>query len=134
MNALAQMVYRLGDHCSTFQSDIGLDAEAKGAGTVDFQVWADNVMLYDSGVITGSSPTKTVRVGLNGYQTLQLVVTDAQDGITNDVADWATLRSSADRERPSNHTYASPASKRMFAVVTALMVGPKLLISGKVAL
>lgn len=46
-------------------------------------------MLYDSGVITGSSPTKTVRVDLAGYQTLRLVVTDAQDGITNDVADWA---------------------------------------------
>ena len=83
----AQMVYRLGGHCSTFQRDISLDAAAKGGGTVDFQIWADNVMLYDSGVITGSSPTKTVRVGMNGYQTLRLVVTGAQDGIANDVAD-----------------------------------------------
>ncbi|WP_213777059.1 NPCBM/NEW2 domain-containing protein [Caballeronia sp. dw_276] len=89
VNAPAQMVYRLGGHCSSFQSDIGLDAAAKGAGTVDFQVWADNVMLYDSGVINGSSPTKTVHVSLNGYQTLRLVVTDAQDGVANDVADWA---------------------------------------------
>ncbi len=89
VNAPAQMVYRLGGNCSTFQSDIGLDAAAKGVGTVDFQVWADNVMLYDSGVITGSSPTKTVRVSLNGYQTLRLVVTGAQDGVANDVADWA---------------------------------------------
>jgi len=89
VNAPAQMVYRLGGHCSTFQSDIGLDAAAKGAGTVDFQVWADNVMLYDSGVINGSSPTKTVHVGLSGYQTLRLVVTDGQDGVANDVADWA---------------------------------------------
>ncbi|WP_082508679.1 NPCBM/NEW2 domain-containing protein [Burkholderia sp. Leaf177] len=89
VSAPAQMVYRLGGHCSSFQSDIGLDAAAKGAGTVDFQVWADNTMLYDSGVINGSSPTKTVRVSLSGYQTLRLVVTDAQDGVANDVADWA---------------------------------------------
>ena len=89
VNAPAQLVYRLDGHCSTFQSDIGLDAAAQGAGSVDYQVWADNVELYDSGTVTSSTPIKTVRVGVAGRKTLRLVVTDGQDGVTNDVADWA---------------------------------------------
>lgn len=89
VNAPAQLVYRLDGHCSTFQSDIGLDTAAQGAGTVDYQVWADNIELYDSGLVTSSTPTKTVQVSVAGRNTLRLVVTDGQQGVTNDVADWA---------------------------------------------
>ncbi|HZZ13423.1 MAG TPA: NPCBM/NEW2 domain-containing protein [Paraburkholderia sp.] len=89
VNAPAQLVYRMNGHCSTFQSDIGLDAAAQGAGTVDYQVWADNVELYDSGPVTSSTPVKTVHVSVAGRNTLRLVVTDGQDGVTSDIADWA---------------------------------------------
>lgn len=89
VNAPAQLVYRLNGHCTTFQSDIGLDAAANGAGSVDYQVWADNVELYDSGIVTSATPIKTVRVNVAGRNSLRLVVTDGQDGVTNDVADWA---------------------------------------------
>ncbi|CAH2801988.1 MAG: hypothetical protein CPDRYMAC_5366 [uncultured Paraburkholderia sp.] len=76
VNAPVQIVYRLNGRCTTFQSDIGLDAAAQGAGSVDYQVWADNVELYDSGLVTGSMPVKTVRVSVTGRNTLRLVVTD----------------------------------------------------------
>ncbi|MFM0730060.1 NPCBM/NEW2 domain-containing protein [Paraburkholderia sediminicola] len=89
VNAPAQLVYRLNGHCSTFQSDIGLDAAAQGAGSVDYQVWADNIELYDSGIVTSTTPIKTVQVSIAGRNTLRLVVTDGQDGVTNDIADWA---------------------------------------------
>jgi alpha-galactosidase len=89
VNAPAQLVYRLNGKCTTFQSDIGLDAAANGGGTVDYQVWADNIELYDSGLVTSSTPTKTVRVSVAGRNTLRLVITDGATGVTNDVADWA---------------------------------------------
>jgi alpha-galactosidase len=89
VNAPAQLVYRLNGNCTTFQSDIGLDAAAQGGGTVDYQVWADNVELYDSGLVTSSTPIKTVKVSVAGRNTLRLVITDGATGITNDVADWA---------------------------------------------
>jgi alpha-galactosidase len=89
VNAPAQLVYRLNGNCTTFQSDIGLDAAAQGGGTVDYQVWADNVELYDSGLVTSSTPVKTVKVSVAGRSTLRLVVTDGATGVTNDVADWA---------------------------------------------
>jgi len=89
LHAPAQIVYRLNGKCTTFQSDIGLDAAANGAGTVDYQVWADDVELYDSGLVTSSTATKTVRVGVAGRNTLRLVITDGATGVTNDVADWA---------------------------------------------
>jgi alpha-galactosidase len=52
-------------------------------------VWADDVELYDSGLVTSSTATKTVRVGVAGRNTLRLVITDGATGLTNDVADWA---------------------------------------------
>ncbi|WP_181969764.1 NPCBM/NEW2 domain-containing protein [Paraburkholderia sp. DHOC27] len=89
VNAPAQLVYRLNGKCTTFQSDIGLDAAAQGGGTVDYQVWADNVELYDSGLVANATPIKTVKVSVAGRNTLRLVITDGADGVTNDVADWA---------------------------------------------
>jgi len=56
---------------------------------VIFQVWGDGVLLYESGVMTGSTPTKSVNVNIAGKSQLRLVVTDGGDGISSDHADWA---------------------------------------------
>jgi glucose/arabinose dehydrogenase len=47
------------------------------------------VQLFDSGVMTGASPTQLANVDLTGRQTLRLVVTGGTDGVALDHADWA---------------------------------------------
>ncbi len=47
----------------------------------------DGVLLYESGVITGSTPTKSVNVNTAGKSQLRLVVTDGGDGVNSDHAD-----------------------------------------------
>jgi hypothetical protein len=66
-----------------------LDDEAGTNGTVAFRLYADNVLMYDSGTMTNSSPTHSVRVNLAGKRTLRLQVADGGDGNTWDHADWA---------------------------------------------
>ncbi|MFN8556293.1 MAG: NPCBM/NEW2 domain-containing protein [Dehalococcoidia bacterium] len=41
--------------CSSFLADVGVDDEVGANGSVVFEVWADGVKLYDSGLLTGSS-------------------------------------------------------------------------------
>ena len=81
-----------GAKCFNFTADVGIDAEVGSRGSVVFQVFADGVKLYDSGVMKGSSATKRVNVGVVGKKELKLIVTDAGDGISYDHADWADPR------------------------------------------
>src|SRR6185503_5463616 len=53
-HAYSEIRYALGGQYARFQSDVGVDDEVDGeAGpysTIVFQVWADGVKLYDSGI------------------------------------------------------------------------------------
>lgn len=92
VHAYSEIRYTLNGAYSTFQSDIGVDDEVGNNGSVIFQVWADGVKLYDSGVMTGSSPTQSVNINVSGKNVLQLIVTDAGNGNGYDHADWAGAR------------------------------------------
>jgi hypothetical protein len=89
VHAASTVIYNLGGKYSKFISDIGVDDEMGSTGSVVFQVWADGVQIYDSGIMTGSSATKTVSVDVTGKSQLKLVVTNGGDNIDSDHADWA---------------------------------------------
>jgi hypothetical protein len=72
-----------------FHSDIGVDDEVGNNGSVIFQVYVDGVKKFDSGLMTGSSPTQNVDLDLTNASTLRLVVTDGGNGNAFDHADWA---------------------------------------------
>jgi alpha-galactosidase len=81
--------YRLGRACRRFTADVGIDDETSGRGSVQFEVWADGVRLFDSGRMTGTSPPKRVDVNLTGRRELRLFVGIAGDAYGFDHADWA---------------------------------------------
>jgi DNA-binding beta-propeller fold protein YncE len=91
VHAPAEVRYALDGTCSRFKADVGLDDEKNG-GAVVFQVWADAIKVYDSGIMTGTTATKTVDVGIAGAKELRLVVTDGGNGDGEDHADWADAR------------------------------------------
>ncbi len=92
VNAISQIVYNLGGAYTSFLSDIGVDDEETKYGTVDFQVIADGVKIYDSGTMTATSATKSINVSVAGVQQLTLICTDAGDGPDYDHGDWAGAR------------------------------------------
>ena len=89
VHAASDVRYNLGGKCTVFIADIGVDDEVGSNGSVVFQVYADGIEKYDSGMMTGSSATKYVDIDVTGANELQLVVNDSGDGKSYDHADWA---------------------------------------------
>lgn len=95
VHANSSVTYALGGQCSTLTGEVGLDDEIDRQtvhGSVVFQVFADGVKLFDSGVMRGNTVSKAVNVSVAGRRELKLVVTDAGDTIWYDHADWAGMR------------------------------------------
>src|SRR5262249_53812030 len=91
VHADSDLHYALNQQYTRFVADVGIDDEVGSNGNVIFQVFADGVKLFDSGSMTGNSPTKHVDVDVTGRTDLHLVV--LKNG-TNayDHADWADAR------------------------------------------
>ncbi len=90
-HASSTITYALAGAYSTFVSTVGVDQEedGKGTGSVDFQVYGDGVLLYDSGVLTNDQ-SANISVGIAGVKTLTLVAANGVAGsIDYDHADWA---------------------------------------------
>ncbi len=90
-HADSEIIYNLGGNSSSFISDIGIDDEVGTGGAVRFQVFADGVLLYDSGVMTGSSQTQAINVSVAGRQQLRLLIS-AEGDPNSDHANWAGAR------------------------------------------
>jgi alpha-galactosidase len=95
VKAESAIKFRLDGKYKTFVSDIGLDDQSKGKGSVRFQVWADGKKLFDSGEVRGTAKARTITVPVQGKQELWLVVTDAGNGNAHDYANWANARLAA---------------------------------------
>ena len=88
-HAASDVRYTLAGTCSLFTATVGVDDEVGANGSVVFQVFTDGTKVYDSGVLTGSSPSAAVSLDVTGKTALQLVVTNGGDNIDYDHADWA---------------------------------------------
>jgi hypothetical protein len=93
-HAASTIVYNLAGAYTTFVSAVGIDQEedGKGTGSVDFQVYGDGVLLFDSGVLTNDQVVN-IAVSVAGVKTLTLVATNGVPGsIDYDHADWANAQ------------------------------------------
>lgn len=93
VHAFSGVECRLGGIASRFQADIGVDDEVgAGKGSIVFQVYADGMKLYDSGIRHGGDAHLSIDLDVTGVNRLTLGVNDADDGINYDHADWAAAR------------------------------------------
>lgn len=90
-HAASDIRFKLDRRCSRFDAVVGVD-DYVTRGTIRFRVWADGVVLHDSGIMTGAQPGQPISVDVSGRYELRLVVTDGGDGIGYDHADWADAR------------------------------------------
>jgi hypothetical protein len=93
VHSYSDVRFNISNACSAFQADVGIDDEMVGpSGSIVFQVFADGVKVFDSGLMRPDTATKQVYVSLSGKNELRLVVTDAGDGPGSDHGDWANAR------------------------------------------
>jgi hypothetical protein len=83
----SELVFPLDGVCDRFHTMVGADDE--GGGSMAFEVWADGVKLFASGVLKKGAQAKEVDVSVAGVKTLRLVVADGGMGINGAHADWA---------------------------------------------
>ncbi len=91
-HAVSDVTVYLGGNCSRFTATVGVDDEVGSNGSVTFSVVSDGTTLTTTPVLTGSSASVNLDVGISGTQLLDLVVDDAGNGNSYDHADWANAR------------------------------------------
>ena len=84
--------YDLGGQFTMFRASLGIADGTGGRGSVVFQVYADGVRIFDSGIVTAATFTRQIALNVAGRKELKLVVTDAGDGRAFDYAVWAEAR------------------------------------------
>ena len=90
----------LGGGSESFAAAVGVDDNAGGAGSVEFQAIGDGRTLWRSGVMKAGQKAKDVSLDLRGVRTLLLLVGDAGDGNSYDHADWADARFVVSGQKP----------------------------------
>jgi alpha-galactosidase len=90
VNSPATIYYYLGGNCSTFTSDLGLDDSDRGAGSVIYEFSADGKQIYNSGIVTNSTPTVHANVDVSGAQVLELQVAEGNGTPNYGNADFGT--------------------------------------------
>ena len=128
VHALSDVRFALGGVCSLMTAKIGLDDEVGANGSVIFQVFGDSATtpLYDSGLMVGTTATKTVSVNITGVNTLRLVVGIGPEGNSSDHADWADAMvtcSTGGDTTPPTVTAVSPAPAATGVVVNTNVIG-----------
>jgi alpha-galactosidase len=102
-HAISTMLIDLENQAVSFAATVGVDDGAIAEGTIRFYVIGDKKVLWDSGPMKKGEPAKDAKVNLAGVRLLGLLVTDAGDGNTGDLADWCdasiTFSSSVDARR-----------------------------------
>ncbi len=88
VDAPSMIVYRLGQVCTNFTADVGIDDQVTMGGSVVFHVIVDGTEVSTTTATGGGAPQHLV-VDLTGKRRLKLLVTNDADGPANDIADWA---------------------------------------------
>jgi alpha-galactosidase len=80
----------LDGKAKSFTAKVGVDDNAKNAkASIEFLVYGDDRVLWQSGRCTLGDKPRECRVDLSGVTNLELVVTDLGNGIDFDHGDWA---------------------------------------------
>ncbi len=90
--APSALIYRLGPDCMAFKATIGVDDDQGDEGSVVFEVWSDNELLYRSDVKRGSDDAEDIDVTVTGHSRIKLRVTNGVDDTARDRAAWAEAR------------------------------------------
>lgn len=93
-HAVSDIEYCLKGYYKTFFAEVGMDIYSLKYkyGSVIFQVFGDNKLLWESGVMKYSDPAKPVEIDISGVNKLRLHVDGAGDGISYDHANWANVK------------------------------------------
>ncbi len=100
--ATSIFLFHLHGDAERFTAQAGVDDEVEGSrASVEFLVYADDEIVWQSGTMKPREDAKEIEVNLTGVDELALVVTDAGDGDRRDHANWADAGFEVDGKKPT---------------------------------
>ena len=93
-HAKSEIVYDLTDKDATlFSAFVGVDrAMYNGPSSIEFKVYVDGELAYESGIMRARDTQKFVEVDIAGAKELKLVATDGGDSNGSDHSNWADAK------------------------------------------
>ena len=95
-HAESDITYSIGGAYETFKAFIGVDDATCSSGSVQFQVYTDGGLAYQSPVLTQADAAVPISIDVTNVNTLRLVVNDGGSQESNpiacDHADWADAK------------------------------------------
>lgn len=113
--SIAEFVLDLRGQAVRFRSMVGLDDFAEDPqreGSVRFQLWADEKLLADTGVLRVGDAPKLLDVDLRGARTLTMRLDDGGDTSNGDIANWGDAMIQMLPGAPPPTAYAAPQAPR----------------------
>lgn len=92
VHAISRLTFNLNRGYSRFVSDIGVDDSAGDKGSVVFKVYADGELIYESEVLRGTAPARSIDLDVLNVRQLVLEVTAGDDDDIFDRANWANAK------------------------------------------
>jgi hypothetical protein len=92
VHAESEVVYSLNSEYMLFESFVGVDDEVSNNGSVQFLVYTDGVLAYQSPTLFTDDEPLFVSIDVSGVNELRLVVNSAVNGLNSDHADWADAK------------------------------------------
>ncbi|MBZ0136537.1 MAG: NPCBM/NEW2 domain-containing protein [Planctomycetes bacterium] len=92
VHSLSRLTFDLNRGFKRFISVIGLDDTAGELGDVEFKIYADDKLVYESGVLRRSAGAKSIDIDVLNVSKLVLEVTAGGDDDVLDRANWANAK------------------------------------------
>lgn len=92
VHAISRLQFDLNRGYSRFIADIGVDDTAGDLASVEFKVYADGKLVYESGILRRSTDARTIDVEVLNARRITLEVTAADNADIQDRANWANAK------------------------------------------
>ena len=92
VHALSKLQYALRKGYSKLVATLGIDDSAGDLASVEFKVYADGKLLYESGVVRRSSQPIEINLDVLNVNELTLEVTAADNADIQDRANWGNIK------------------------------------------
>ncbi|MCA8937208.1 MAG: NPCBM/NEW2 domain-containing protein, partial [Planctomycetes bacterium] len=92
VHAISKVTFDLNRGYKRFLCDIGVDDSAGDLASVEFKVYADGKLVFESGVLRRTTDVKNIDIDVLNVSELVLEVTAADNADIQDRANWANAK------------------------------------------
>jgi len=91
-HANSSIEYIMDGRYRVLEGAVSMDDEQKRDNKIEARIYADNKLIYQSGILKGWIDPRYFRLNIKGVKEIKLVFSDGGDGINFDHGDWLRIK------------------------------------------